>query len=149
MATEETEITIEIVGTDPPGTTVGERHPVHLAIQKDEDVLEPQPADRQQIVFKPTLRARKEADGSVNFLGPYAHGSRTERFIYLVWAVVPRAGHAQMFSRIKLQLNHIKWTDVQKALTRKKPIKVTVSLTDAKGKPVVATVRANLAKWEL
>jgi hypothetical protein len=149
MATDEHEITIEIICTNPPGTTIGDRHPVHIAIQKDEELMDAEPADHERIVFKPTLRVREHTDGSVNFLGPYAHGPRAERFIYLVWAVMPLGQPAQRFSRIKLHLNHIRWTDVQKALTRKKPIEVTLPLTNAKGQPLVATVRANVAKWEL
>ena len=37
----------------------------------------------------------------------------------------------------------------EKAATRKKPIRVTVALTNAKGKPVFASVRPDVAKWDL
>ena len=50
---------------------------------------------------------------------------------------------------VKLHLNHIKWTAVEKAVARKKPIRVTIALTSAKGKPVFASVRPDVAKWEL
>jgi hypothetical protein len=149
MATDKQDLTIEIICTKPPGKKVGERQSVHLAIQKDTDLLDAKPADQDPIVFKPVLRVEEHADGSPNFLGPFAQGPRSQRFIYLVWADMPRGQAAQRFSRIKLQLNHLKWADVQKALTRKKPIKVTLSLTDAKGQPVVATIRPNGAKWDL
>ena len=54
-----------------------------------------------------------------------------------------------MVGRIKLHLNHIKWASVKKAAGMKQPIRVTLALTNAKGKPVMASVRPDAAKWEL
>jgi hypothetical protein len=68
MAAEEVEITIEIVCAKLPG--VGNPS-LHLGIQCDQSIIEMAPADSEQIMFKPTLRARPNADGSVNFLGPF------------------------------------------------------------------------------
>jgi hypothetical protein len=149
MAAEEREITIEIICTDLPGRQWGGHGPVHLGIQKADALLDAAPADLKRIVFRPVLRVRLHADGSPNFLGPFAHGPRTGRFIYLIWAIVREDIPAPWLGRIKLLLNHIEWPHVEKAITRKKPIKVTVALTNAKGQPVFASVRADTAKWEL
>ena len=111
MATEEHEITVEIVCTRLPGAECDGRSDVHLGIQKDEEVIESAPASLKRIVFRPVLRVRRNADGSPNFLGPFAHGPKAERFMYLVWKT-PTTG----FGRVKLHLSHLKWTDVERAL---------------------------------
>ena len=125
MATEEIAITIEIVCTELPGTG---HNALHLGIQRDEEIIEAATADSKRIVFRPTLRARRNADGSVNFLGPFAQGPKTERFIYLNWASTAA---------------------VEKGAERDKPIRVELALTNAKGNPVMASVRPDVAKWEL
>jgi hypothetical protein len=148
MAAEELEIAIEIACESLPGLQYEGRGPLYLGIQQDEEIVEAAPADRDRIVFRPTLRVRKHSDGSANLLGPFAHGPRAERFIYLNWLIVGSTPREQI-GRIKLHLNHIEYADAQKAAARKKPIKVTLKLSNEKGKPVFASVRANQATWQL
>jgi hypothetical protein len=141
MATQEHDVTVEIVCTRLPG-----QKGVLLGIQKDEEFFEPSSTEVKRIVFRPVLRARRDADGSPNFLGPFAHGAKRERFIYLVWATV---SPATRFGRIKVHLNHLKWADVTKAVTQKKPLRVTLELTRDDGKLVYASVRPGAAKWDV
>jgi hypothetical protein len=149
MATDEIEIAIEIVCTSFPGEAWTGEGSLYLGIQRDDQPTELTSVVTKRVVFRPILRARSNADGSANFLGPFAHGPRSERFVYLVWAVVQGKVPAKMVGRIKVHLNHIRWTSVEKAAAGKKPIRVTLVLTDAKGKPVMASVRPGAAKWEL
>src|SRR5687767_10268656 len=121
MAGQEHEITVEVVCTKLPGTDWDGLRTVHLGIQKDEDVEGLVPAEGRKIVFRPLLRLRQNTDGSPNFLGPFAQGPRSERFIYLVWAAMKGKSCIARPGRIKLHLNHIGWADVEKALLRKKP----------------------------
>jgi Family of unknown function (DUF5990) len=146
MAAEEAEITIEIVCTELPGAG---NPALHLGIQRDQSIIETASANSKRIVFTPTLRARPNADGSVNFLGPFAQGPKAERFIYLSWTTMNGNVVTGMVGRIKLHLNHIRWAAVQKAAGANKPIRVRLALTNAKGKPVMASVRPDVAKWEL
>jgi hypothetical protein len=146
MATEEIEITIKIVCSELPETW---RHGLHLGLQRDNVMTDATPATSKRIVFKPTLRARRNSDGSVNFLGPYAHGPKSERFIYLNWLTIEGDMPQSMVGRIKLHLNHIRWTTVEKAAKANKPIRVKLALTNAKGGPVMASVRPDVAKWVL
>jgi hypothetical protein len=146
MATEEVEITIEIVCTELPGAR---NRSLQLGIQRDEVITEAAPVDAKRIVFRPTLRARPNADGSVNFLGPFAQGPKAERFIYLNWVESNGKVLTAMIGRIKLQLNHITWAAVKKAAEGNKPLRVKLALTNAKGNPVMASLRADAAKWEL
>ena len=146
---EELQITIEILCTRLPGVQYEGRGPVHLGIQQDETIIEAAPGDRDRIVFRPMLRVRKHTDGSANFLGPYAHGPRDERFIYLNWVIIKNRIPTEQVGRIKLHLNHIAYEKMEQAAARKKPVKVTLELTSDKGKPVFASVRANKARWAL
>jgi hypothetical protein len=146
MATEEFEITIEIVCTELPGA--GQSF-LHLGIQRDQVITEAAPADAKRIVFRPTLRALRNGDGSVNFLGPFAQGPKSERFIYLNWATTNGKELTAMVGRIKLHLNHIKWAAVRKAAQGNKPIRVKLALTNAKGNPVMASLRPDAAQWEM
>ena len=147
MNSEEVEVTIEIQCVQLPGTRWGDRGPLFLGIQQGEEVVETASAGLQRIVFRPVLRVREETNGSANFLGPFAKGPRTERFIYLVCAAL--GDSPGMLGRVKVHLNHLKWADVEQAVGRKKPIKVTIPLTSSKGTPVCASVRNDAAKWEL
>ncbi|HZF30174.1 MAG TPA: DUF5990 family protein [Gammaproteobacteria bacterium] len=147
-ATDERELTVEIICTKLPGTDWDGVGPVHLGIQRDEAIEQATPADSKRVVFRPVLRVRRNTDGSANFLGPYAHGPRAERFIYLNWVVVRGGVPVQRPGRIKLHLNHIDWTHAERAAANDMPIRVTLELTGAKGKPVFASVRPGAARWE-
>jgi Family of unknown function (DUF5990) len=146
MTTDEIEITVEIVCTELPGTGATS---LHLGIQRDDVITDVASADSKRIVFKAVLRARPNADGSVNFLGSFAQGPKSERFIYLNWVTANGKVLTGMVGRIKLHLNHIKWAAVEKAAKANKAIRVKLALTNAKGNPVMASVRPNLAQWEL
>jgi Family of unknown function (DUF5990) len=145
MKAGEIEVTIEIECSRLPGA--GD-HALHLGIQRDEDIIEATSADAKRIVFKPSLRARQNADGSVNFLGPFAQGPKAERFIYLNWVTTSGRTLTGMVGRIKLHLSHLKWATVARAARGNVPIRVRLALTDAKGRPVMASVRPNVAQWE-
>jgi hypothetical protein len=147
MPVEDQEITIEITCTHLPGTQWEGRGPLYLGIQRGDEIREAAPADSKRAVFLPVLRVRKHTDGSANFLGPFAHGPRAGRFIYLNWVIQRDGVLVQMIGRVKLLLSHIDWPRVEKALAQKKTIKVTVPLTNAKGGPVFASVGPTLAKW--
>jgi len=149
MAAEQHDVTIEITCTQPPVEALAGRGPVYLGLQKDKDLVDAEPLNAKRLVFRPVLEARKEGDGTASFHGPFAHGPRNERFIYLVWAIQERGKPTQVFGRIKLHLNHIGWEDIENAGARKKTLRVTLPLTKAKGKPVLASVRPDAARWSL
>src|SRR5882724_4103654 len=107
MTTEEVEIVIEVVCTNLPGEQWEGHSPLHLGIQRDEQTIETASAGSKRVVFRPVLRARPNIDGSANFLGAFAHGPRTERFMYLVWVIVHGNLPVRGVGRVKLHLNHI------------------------------------------
>ena len=145
MSADEIEMTIEIVCTDLPGNGSND---LQLGLQREDAITELRPAAAKRIVFKPRLRALRNEDGSVNFLGPFAQGPKAERIVYLNWVAKNGEMIATQVGRIKLHLNHIKWTQAAKSAKVGKPIRVTLALTTPKGGPLLASVRPDLAKWE-
>jgi hypothetical protein len=148
MASQELEVTIEIHCIRLPSSD-WQGQCLHLGIQEGKVLGDAVSVDVERVGFRPVVRARRHDDGSVSFLGPFAQGPRAERFIYLVWASGARGAPAAMIGRIKLHLSHITWAQVEKAAARGKPLKVTLPLTNAKGGPVFASVRADACRWEM
>lgn len=120
--------------------------PVHLGIQRGEQVVDDVPADRRQAAFDASFRVGRKQDGSPNFLGPYAHGPVDDRFVYLSWGVKSKAGFA-MFRRLKLRLGHLGWPQIERSLASGEPIRVTLRLTDVRGGPLCATPPATHVSW--
>jgi hypothetical protein len=84
------------------------------------------------LVVEPTFRVEQLPDGAPNFLGPFAHGPRSARFVYLVWR---RSGAP--LGRSKIPLASISWDQLASGETPE----LHVRLVDGKGGPRFATVR--------
>ncbi len=147
MSAQEHEVTIEITCTNMPEAAWAGGGTLHIGIQGGGEVLDLSPPGRKRIVFCPVLRVRRHTDGSANFLGPFAHGPRSERFIYLNWIVCNDGAAVASPGRIKLHLSHIPWSSIESVVSAGKPIRVTLALCSANGKPRFASVRADSAKW--
>ncbi len=75
------------------------------------------PGERQpdrSLVFDFDLQAKPGADGASNFLGPYAHGSVAERFLYLSYGYTNDSGQGWI-RRLKIPLSSIRWEQVERA----------------------------------
>lgn len=149
------EITIKLICKDLPGTEFHDEakglhyRNVHLGIQHKEDVIDIVPGDSKTAEFAPVFIVAPIGDGSTNFTGPFAKGTKTERFFYLNWGVLVRPGIIHQFRRTKIHLSHLKWKDVERATKANKPITATISLTDDKGWPLCASVKSTHIKWDL
>jgi hypothetical protein len=144
MTTQEQEVTIEITCTNPPDSAwAGAAGTLCLGIQKGNAVQEMTPVNRKRLIFSPVLRVRRHTDGTANFLGPFAHGPRAERFIYLTWAVVNDGAYSAAPGRIKVHLSLIPWSRVETAVRTGKPIKLTFPISKSDGKLVFASVRVD------
>lgn len=101
------ELAIEVVCRNLPGICFADTHSsetqtyesVYLGIQRGAEVIEAVPANQRQAMFRPTFKIGQPANGSPNFLGPFAKGTPQERFFYLSWGVMDKHGHFQMFRR--------------------------------------------------
>jgi Family of unknown function (DUF5990) len=151
------EITIKVLCTNLPGKDFesaieGEgRHNVHVGIQCREDVIDIVRGDAKSAEFAPVFKIAPlggGAGGLTNFTGPFAKGTKDQRFFYLAWGEL-KSIHFQMFRRAKIHLSHLTWTQVEKAVKENKPITVHLSLTDQKGWPLCASVKPPYVKWDL
>jgi hypothetical protein len=149
------EVTIKIVCEDLPGTrfvtSTGDQsvtyEPVHLGIQRGDEVIEAVAANRKRVVFEPVFRVAPLPLGKTNFLGPFAKGTQTERFFYLSWVVKKEDGTLRMFRRAKIQLSHLPWSKVEEAVRSGQPLTVNLSLTDKAGAPRCATLKSDAVRW--
>ena len=107
------------------------------------------PVDTANVVFELRFRVAQLPNGAANFLGPYAKGTPAQRFFYLVWVVRDPAGNLTTFGRTKVSLSHLTWPQVEAAAHAGRPLTVTLSLMDARGKPRLATLKAEDMRWEV
>ena len=138
---DQPEIRLRIHCRHLPGTHFDGRTSVRLGVQKGKEVVEDVPADVEGVTFTIALRVTKNPkSGQPNFLGPFAHGTPDDRFIYLCWG--EREGEDwDGFRRAKVRLNHLGWERLGEAWETGKPIEVIVDMTDHKGGPTCGSVR--------
>lgn len=134
------EIIVEVHCHNLPGSRFEKRIAVRLGIQKGKDVVDDVPADTPQVSFTVPLRVEHSPEtGKPNFLGPFAHGTPTERFIYLCCG--ERQGDEwDGFRRAKVHLKHLTWQQVEAAIQQEQPIVFSFDMTDAKGGPVCGSL---------
>lgn len=145
------ELKVRVVGEDLPaatfhdGTRLHER--IRVGLQRGEEMVSVVPVGEggASAIFEPTFRVARLPDGSANFLGPYAKGTKDERFFYLVWAGADERGTVTSFRRAKIHLSQLPWDRVEAAALSGAPLTVTLSLTDKRGGPRCGSVRD--AQW--
>jgi hypothetical protein len=147
MKAAEAHVTIRLHCVDFPGRNFDGKAGIRVGLQRGDEVVDDVFGDAKEADFSFDLRVERNAKtGKPNFLGPYAHGKPGERFLYLCWGV--RNGpHFHMFRRAKIQLGHLDWATVEKAARAKRPIEAIVRLTDAKGGPICASLKAEHIDW--
>lgn len=125
------------------------KEPVHLGMQRDQEVIQRVPADRRQVTFKPEFEVGKKKDGSPNFLGPFSQGPAGDRFFYLSWGTLGGSSEFHMFRRLKVRLGHLTWPQIRRSMRGGQPLVVRLRLTDDRGGPLCATPPAANIDWEL
>ena len=141
------EITLRVHCRNLPGREFGGRRAVRLGLQKGAEVVADVPADAVQVTFSVPLRVGENTrTGKPNFLGPFAHGTPTERFIYLSWGE-RKGGGWEMFRRAKLQLRHLDWETIERALATSRSVEAFLDMTDAKGGPLCSSVGGGNVRW--
>jgi len=146
------ELTVRIIGEDLADVDFSqraeERSRLFLGIQKGQEVIDMIPVTAESATFTAIFSVSPLPGGGTNFLGPYAHGTRTERFSYLCWLVADEEGNMHMFSRIKLHLSSLRWMRVEAAARAETPIVMRFSLLGKRGGPVCASVPDDAIHWE-
>ncbi|MBX3015401.1 MAG: hypothetical protein KF832_28030 [Caldilineaceae bacterium] len=127
----------------------GGRNQVRLGVQKGKVVVDDLLIDAavDEIIFHCALRVEQNtATGKPNFLGPYAHGTPTERFLYLCWGE-RKGGLWEGFGRTKIHLKERSWSTVAQAVAAGNPLEATILLCDPKGRPRFASINHEQITW--
>ena len=85
-------VPVRIVGRRLPGSSWSGRHGIHVGVQRGTEVVGLVTGDAADAVFDIDLEVVADTDGVPDFRGPYVHGRRGERFVYLSWGEVGRPG---------------------------------------------------------
>jgi hypothetical protein len=148
------ELTVQIVGEDLARVDFGERGAglgrshLFLGIQKGQEVIDLVPVTEASATFTAQFDISPLPGGGTNFLGPYAHGTRTARFCYLSWLAEDEGGNKSMFSRIKIHLSLLRWARVEAAAKAGKPIVARFSLLGKRGGPICASIPDDAIHWD-
>jgi hypothetical protein len=140
------EIAFRIVCSPLPPADWGPHRNLRLALQREKLTEQEQALTGDALTFEGTLRVQPGSGGQPNFLGPYAHGSAQQRFLYLVWTGDGAMGRSSV-GRIKVQLGSIGWGLVEEALTSGRPLEARISGVGRGGGPAFATVSLLAPGW--
>jgi hypothetical protein len=102
---EERAVRLQVRCVNPPVGTFGLQ-------DKERRLSAGQPQPDGALVFACEVRAKRAADGTPNFLGEYAHGTPTDRFLYLT-LLNGDTEQAGIVKRIKVKLGSITWAQVE------------------------------------
>jgi hypothetical protein len=139
---------IELECIDLPGKAFEQYGELRLGIQEGKDVIDDVPGDSERAVFRFPLKVTAhKTSAQPNFLGAFAQGKPDERFIYLCWGE-RRDGLWHGVRRAKIHLKYLTWDVIDAALQNDWPLRATIAMTDAKGAPLCASVRAEHIRWQ-
>ncbi|MBC9712417.1 hypothetical protein H9Y04_07510 [Streptomyces sp. TRM66268-LWL] len=133
---------LHITGHTLPGRTCGEFHNVHVAVQRGREPERPVAGDAAGAEWEFDIGTVPLPDGALDFRGPYVHGPRGARFLYLTWGELPEGGTFTMFRRAKLFL-----ADIPASVVATGAARLDLGLTDSHGMPLCAAVRPPVAHW--
>ena len=143
---------VRVVGVELPGRRCrnqrGEvaRENVHVGIQRRQAVIELVPGDAPQATWDLSLDWLGRG-AETDFRGPYVHGRRGDRYLYLSWGVVDADGRFEMFRRAKLCLDELSEAVLAEASRPGHRLVATVGLTGPDGTPRCAAVRPPAVRW--
>jgi hypothetical protein len=142
-------IPVRIVGRRLPGSSWSGREGIHIGVQRGTEVEKLVIGDAADAIFDIEIDLVKTDDGAPDFRGPYVHGRRGERFIYLVWGEVDADGVFTMFRRVKLPLTPLTAAPVQERVLAARQFEAILELTDPRGRPLAASVRPPWVSWRI
>jgi Family of unknown function (DUF5990) len=149
-------LNLRIVGRDLPGIrftksqgALVHREPVYVGIQKKDEVIELFRGDAPQAVFNFSVEAIPDSKNGYDFRGPFVHGRKGDRFLYLSWGVVDKKGSFEMFRRAKIRFDGIDKRDLKRALSNSnRLVEGTIALTEGGG-PLCGSYDSRRLKWRV
>lgn len=145
---------VEIIGKNPPGrrcSTAGDgsyNENVHVGIGIGQRPVGLVAGDVKRPTWLIDVNVHT-IDGGSDFRGPFVHGGRGDRFLYLNWGTVAPDGAFELFRRAKLSLSAVDPDLVDLASTEGLPLSCTVNLTDENGQPRCARVHPPDIEWRI
>jgi hypothetical protein len=139
---------IRIRGRNLPGLQCLGYSGIHVGVQRGKEVVNRVPGDAPEALFDLSAEVVEHEDGP-DFRGPYVHGPRGDRFLYLSWGEVNAAGGFAMFRRAKLRLGLIDRDDLRRALESGAPIEAHLPLKDGLGNPICASLKPPILSWRV
>lgn len=139
-------LSIQLNCSDFPGLPFEGRAAVYLGIQFKQEILDETPTTVQEKIFDLHVKITEGKDGRPNFTGPYVHGKTGDKFLYLVWFMKTSIGN-EGFRRAKIKLNALSWSQIRKAQAEGSPLRAQISLTDAQGGPICASLKPPYIQW--
>lgn len=140
---------IRIEGTNLPGAVFGEHRHVHAAVQCRTEPVDLVSGDADVAEFRFDVDVLPGDEGGWDFRGPYVHGKRGERFVYLAWGDRPPGAGFTMFRRAKLHLSCLDGALVTAASEPGHHLVARLGLTDGRGGPRCASVRPPAIAWSV
>jgi hypothetical protein len=136
-------VRFRIVGTDMPGLACTraqgfeeDRTNVHVGVQRGSEVIDLVPGDAAEARFEIDVPVK-----SGRFSGPFVHGQRGERYLYLSWGDLEEAGAFTMFRRAKIHLDTLDGEALEGTV-----VEGRLKMSDLGG-PVCASVRPPRIRW--
>jgi len=138
-------VIVEIRGANLPGRRFCDYDNVHVGVQRKAEVVDLVPGDADSAVWE--LEVTVKNGPHVDFAGPYVHGKKGDRFLYLSWGTVGGDAGFEMFRRAKLMLAAIDPAVVSSAGKPGARLVCRLGLTGGDGGPRCAAVRPPHVHW--
>ncbi len=131
------DVVITLVAVDPPTEPCGPGVPVVAGVQKRQQIDQVQVVAAETLVFEVTVSRSDNGD----IRGPFVHGKRGDRFLYVVWGVGTAADDFERFGRTKVLFNDVP-PEVWSA-----DLRCEFEATNDKDGPALASVRPRRVRW--
>lgn len=124
---------------------------VRFAVQRGKsELLEPSAEQAEAIQFEFSLRLGSPLpDGSANFLGEFAQGTPSDRFVYINSGTLAGQADSPWTRRAKLKLASIPQKIVADAASSIGMIEARMPGTMGDGGPICASVKSEAVVWRL
>ena len=134
----EQEVTLRVIVERPPSD-------VDFGLQEghgnDYKTVQKQRHTKQDLRFEFVIRVTEGKNGQPNFLGSFAQGPASNRFIYLDIGTYAGQTNTPWGRRLKIPLSGITWAMIEQASDASRAIEVRVPGTGKDGGPTCGTVK--------
>ena len=134
----ERQVTLRIIVERPPG---GVDFGVQEGHGNDYKTVQTQRFSKQDLRFEFLMRVKEGKKGQPNFLGAFAQGPASNRFIYLDIGTFAGQTNTPWSRRLKIPLAGITWPMIERASDASHVIEVRVPGTGKDGGPTCGTVK--------